>query len=117
MRRPAPGACPGIRTALCACAPYPLATRPRRPRTTGAGTHPHQEPPVTDEPDRTPPPISTSRKPRLATALFRRYLRAVTVGSGERTIPLAGGRPEAALDEARRRDALLVDSYRLRHHD
>ncbi|MEV5295524.1 hypothetical protein AB0K64_30430 [Streptomyces sp. NPDC053741] len=54
----------------------------------------------------------------MATALFRRYLRAVSVGSGERTIPLAGGRPEAALDEARRRDALLlVDSYRLRHHD
>ncbi|MEV3950093.1 hypothetical protein [Streptomyces halstedii] len=50
--------------------------------------------------------------------MFRRYLRAVTVGSGERTIPLAGGRPEAALDEARRRDAhLFVDSYRLRHHD
>jgi hypothetical protein len=42
----------------------------------------------------------------------------VTVGSGERTIPLAGGHPEAALDEARRRDAqLLIDSYRLRHHD
>ncbi|MFG3154023.1 hypothetical protein ACGF7W_18505 [Streptomyces sp. NPDC048219] len=54
----------------------------------------------------------------MVTALFRRYLRAVTLGSQERTIPLAGGRPEAALDEARRRDALLlVESYRLRHHD
>lgn len=52
------------------------------------------------------------------TALFRRYLRAVTAGSRERTIPLAGGRPEAALDEAKRRDMfLLVDSYRIRHHD
>ncbi|MEU3977924.1 MULTISPECIES: hypothetical protein [Streptomyces] len=41
----------------------------------------------------------------------------MTVGSGERTIPLAGGRPEAALDEARRRDAhLFVDSHRLRLH-
>uniref|UniRef100_UPI001C0FC0BF hypothetical protein n=1 Tax=Streptomyces brasiliscabiei TaxID=2736302 RepID=UPI001C0FC0BF len=78
---------------------------------------PSQEPAVTHTPDRTPPPITTDRKPRLVTALFRRYLRAVTVGSRERTIPLAGGRPEAALDEARRRDAfLLVDSYRIRHH-
>ncbi|MEE4495007.1 MULTISPECIES: hypothetical protein [unclassified Streptomyces] len=91
--------------------------------TTPAPHHRGQQSPspgarVTDEPDRTPPPISTSRKPRLATVLFRRYLRAVTVGSGERTIPLVGGRPEAALDEARRRDALLlVDSYRLRRHD
>ncbi|MFJ5045459.1 hypothetical protein ACIQH7_10155 [Streptomyces anulatus] len=42
----------------------------------------------------------------------------MTVGSGERTIPLAGGCPEAALDEARRRGAdLFVDSCRLRHHD
>ncbi|MFD3907483.1 hypothetical protein ACFXOL_06855 [Streptomyces californicus] len=42
----------------------------------------------------------------------------MTVGSDERTIPLAGARPEAALDEARRRDAhLFVDSYRLQHHD
>ncbi|MEV1088868.1 MULTISPECIES: hypothetical protein [Streptomyces] len=42
----------------------------------------------------------------------------MTVGSGERAIPLAGGRPEAALDEARRRDThLFVDSYRLRLHD
>ncbi|MFJ8978762.1 hypothetical protein [Streptomyces sp. NPDC102282] len=96
---------------------------PAGPSTTPApylwGRHPPSPgAPVTDEPDRTPPPISTSRKPRLATALFRRYLRAVTVGSGERIIPLAGGRPEAALDEAHRRDALLlVNSYRLRHHD
>ncbi|WP_260255825.1 hypothetical protein [Streptomyces sp. 840.1] len=42
----------------------------------------------------------------------------MTVGSRERAIPLADGRSQAALDEARRRDAiLLVDSYRLRHHD
>ncbi|WP_301650368.1 hypothetical protein [Streptomyces arenae] len=42
----------------------------------------------------------------------------MSVGSWERTIPLAGGRPEAALDEARRRDAdLLVESYRIRHHN
>ncbi|MET8683705.1 hypothetical protein ABZV77_05770 [Streptomyces sp. NPDC004732] len=80
--------------------------------------HPPQESTVTHEPDRTPPPITTDRKPRLVTALFRRYLRAVTVGSKERTNPLAGGRPEAALDEARRRDMfLLVDSYRIRHHN
>ncbi|MDJ0464705.1 hypothetical protein [Streptomyces sp. H27-C3] len=52
------------------------------------------------------------------TALFRRYLRAVTVSSHDRTNPLAGGRPEAALDEARRRDLfLLVESHRIRHHD
>ncbi|MDL2075728.1 hypothetical protein QNN03_04680 [Streptomyces sp. GXMU-J15] len=62
--------------------------------------------------------MTADRKPRLVTALFRRYLRAVTVGSRERTIPLAGGRPEAALDEAHRRDAfLLIDSHRIRHHD
>lgn len=77
-----------------------------------------QEPAVTHEHDRTPPPITAGRKPRLVSALFRRYLRAVTVGSRERPILLAGGRPEAALDEARRRDMfLLSDSYRFRHHD
>ncbi|MFG3293375.1 hypothetical protein ACGF3G_31815 [Streptomyces sp. NPDC048179] len=42
----------------------------------------------------------------------------MSVGSWGRNIPLAGGRPEAALDEARRRDAaLLVESYRIRHHN
>lgn len=111
MRRPAPEARPGLRAAPVrhptSLSPY---HRGRQRPSPGA--------PVTDEPDRIPPPISSSRKPRLVTALFRRYLRAVTVGGGERTIPLAGGRPEAALDEARRRDAhLFVDNYRLRHHD
>lgn len=62
--------------------------------------------------------MTTSRKPRLVTALFRRYLRAITNGSGTRTNPLAGGHPEVTLDEARRRDIfLLVDSYRTRHHN
>lgn len=95
------------------------AGNPTTPAPCHRGRHPPPPgAPVTDEPDRTPPPISTSRNPRLATALFRRYLRAVTVGSGERTVLLAGGCPEAALDEARRRDVLLlVDSYRPRHHD
>ncbi|WP_405729323.1 hypothetical protein OG885_10100 [Streptomyces sp. NBC_00028] len=107
--------------------PTPPAAQARRTRVTAhpspAPAHrgrPHtpQEPAVTQAPDRTPPPITASHKPRLVTALFRRYLRAVTVGSREHTNPLAGGRPEAALDEARRRDAfLLVDSYRIRHHD
>ncbi|MFF7643080.1 hypothetical protein [Streptomyces canus] len=54
----------------------------------------------------------------MATALFRRYLRAVTAGSRTRTILLAGGHPEAALDEARRRDMFpLVDSHHIRHHN
>jgi hypothetical protein len=31
---------------------------------------------------------------------------------------LAGGHPEAALDEARRRDMFLsIDSHRIRHHN
>ncbi|MER5827919.1 hypothetical protein ABT086_38260, partial [Streptomyces mirabilis] len=72
--------------------------------------------PVTRDTDRTPPPITADRKPHLATALFRRYLRAVTAGSRTRTNLLAGGHPEAALDEARRRD-LLVDRHRIRHHN
>ncbi|NEB01983.1 hypothetical protein [Streptomyces sp. SID13726] len=56
--------------------------------------------------------------PRLATALFRRYLRAVTAGSRTRPHLLAGGRPEAALYEARRRDLFLLGaSHRPRHHD
>ncbi|KPC62665.1 hypothetical protein [Streptomyces chattanoogensis] len=60
-----------------------------------------------------PPPITDSRKPRLAAALFRRYLRAVTVSSRHRTNPLADGRPEAALGEARRHGAVLHrDSFR-----
>ncbi|MFD7017494.1 hypothetical protein [Streptomyces sp. NPDC059928] len=48
--------------------------------------------------------------------MFRRYLRAITTGSRTRTNPLAGGRPGAALAEARRRDTvLLADSYPIRH--
>ncbi|MFE5934212.1 hypothetical protein ACFQ69_02440 [Streptomyces sp. NPDC056470] len=34
--------------------------------------------------------------------LIRRYLHACVLGSPERPTPLAGGRPEAALDETRR---------------
>ncbi|MEU6144158.1 hypothetical protein ABZ848_27870 [Streptomyces sp. NPDC047081] len=74
--------------------------------------------PVPRTTDRTPPPITPNRKPRLATALFRRYLRAVTADSRTRTNLLAGGHPEAALDEARRRDtAPIADSYPIRHHN
>lgn len=50
--------------------------------------------------------------------LFRRYLRAVTPSPRTRNSLLAGGHPEAALDETRRRDMdLLIDSYRIRHHN
>ncbi|MFI5804367.1 hypothetical protein [Streptomyces sp. NPDC051561] len=48
-----------------------------------------------------PPAISASRTPRLAVALFRRYLRACTAGSATRTNPLATG-PFGTLDEHRR---------------
>ncbi|MFG3038084.1 hypothetical protein ACGFYZ_14355 [Streptomyces sp. NPDC048330] len=53
---------------------------------------------------RIPPPVSRRLKPRLATALFRRYLRACIPTGTARTspIPLAGARPEAVLDESRR---------------
>ncbi|MFI9423406.1 hypothetical protein ACIG54_07545 [Streptomyces achromogenes] len=40
--------------------------------------------------------------PRLATALFRRYLRACTPTGPDRTCLLAGTRPETALSEAHR---------------
>ncbi|WP_406463326.1 hypothetical protein OH768_47715 [Streptomyces sp. NBC_01622] len=72
--------------------------------------------PVTRPTGRTPAPITADRKPRLVTALFRRYLRAVTADRHTQTNLLAGGHPEAALDEARRRDVSLhVDSYRVQH--
>ncbi|MGZ2362105.1 hypothetical protein LRE75_36520 [Streptomyces sp. 372A] len=111
MRRAAPEAAPGIRAVRARHPPSPSPYHQDRQR-------PSPGAPVTDEPDRTPPPISSNRKPRLVTALFRRYLRVPAVGCGERTNPLAGGRPEGALDEARRHHApLLVESYRLRHPD
>lgn len=50
----------------------------------------------------TPPSISRRLPPRLATALFRRYLRACIPTDPSRPIPLAGARPESVLDEARR---------------
>ncbi|MFD7137026.1 hypothetical protein [Streptomyces sp. NPDC059894] len=48
---------------------------------------------------RTPPPISNRLKPRLATALFRHYLRACIPTRPDRPSPLAGARPEAVLAE------------------
>ncbi|MEU3747295.1 MULTISPECIES: hypothetical protein [Streptomyces] len=51
---------------------------------------------------RTPPPLKATRRPRLAAILIRRYLHACVLGGPERPTPLAGGRPEAALDESRR---------------
>ncbi|WP_189696582.1 hypothetical protein, partial [Streptomyces chromofuscus] len=69
-------------------------TRRGRPR-------PHHRPEKPVAP-RTPPPISRHLKPRLATALFRRYLRACIPTGPDRTVPLAGTRPGAALDEAPR---------------
>ncbi|MFI8880293.1 hypothetical protein [Streptomyces sp. NPDC055243] len=51
---------------------------------------------------RTPPPISNRLTPRLATALFRRYLRACIPSGPDRTSPLAGARPEAVLAERQR---------------
>ncbi|MFE2521990.1 hypothetical protein ACFXG9_43355, partial [Streptomyces mirabilis] len=51
---------------------------------------------------RTPPPISNRLKPRLAAALFRRYLRACIPTGPDRPSPLAGARPEAVLAETQR---------------
>ncbi|MEV2258464.1 hypothetical protein AB0J13_07360 [Streptomyces anulatus] len=65
-------------------------------------------PPCTDRVPETPvtartlTPISSLIKPRLATALFRRYLRACIPTGPDRTSPLAGARPEAVLAEAQR---------------
>ncbi|MEV3851293.1 hypothetical protein AB0J30_31470, partial [Streptomyces microflavus] len=51
---------------------------------------------------RTPPPINSQLKPRLATALFRRYLRACIPTGPDSGSPLAGARPEAVLAESQR---------------
>ncbi|MGW4345335.1 hypothetical protein ACWEL8_09685 [Streptomyces sp. NPDC004690] len=56
--------------------------------------HDLPETPVTP---RTPPPISHHLKPRLATALFRRYLRACIPLSPDRTVPRSA-RAEAQQD-------------------
>jgi hypothetical protein len=46
--------------------------------------------------------MSHRLKPRLATALFRRYLRACIPAGPDRASPLAGARPEAVLVKAQR---------------
>ncbi|MFJ8248489.1 hypothetical protein [Streptomyces sp. NPDC094466] len=51
---------------------------------------------------RTPPPVNSRLKPRLATALFRRYLRACIPTGPDSGSPLAGARPEAVLAESQR---------------
>ncbi|WP_139062994.1 hypothetical protein [Streptomyces griseoaurantiacus] len=81
--------------------PVPRKTpgRPRHP--TGAAQHTARLPEKPVAP-RTPPPISNRLKPRLATALFRRYLRACIPSGPDHTSPLAGARPEAVLTEAQR---------------
>lgn len=52
--------------------------------------------------ERTPAPISHRLKPRLATALFRRYLRACITAGPDRASPLAGAHPDAVPTEAQR---------------
>ncbi|MFE6166028.1 hypothetical protein ACFQ7F_44835, partial [Streptomyces sp. NPDC056486] len=73
--------------------------RPAPPRAPPAHTARSPEKPVTA---RTPPPISHRLTPRLATALFRRYLRACTPTGPDRTSPPAGARPKAVLAESQR---------------
>ncbi|MET9955448.1 hypothetical protein ABZ135_28430 [Streptomyces sp. NPDC006339] len=51
---------------------------------------------------RTPTPITSLLKPRLATALFRRYLRACIPTGPNQVSPLAGARPEGGLAETQR---------------
>lgn len=120
--RAALAASPAHRPSLAPATPAPRAApSPHALTAHRAGPAPGPDPPspgapVTRETDRTPPPIAADRKPRLVTALFRRYLRAVTADSRTQTNLLVGGHPEAALDEALRRDMLLlVDSHRIRH--
>ncbi|MFJ6709059.1 MULTISPECIES: hypothetical protein [unclassified Streptomyces] len=76
--------------------------RPPRSRHRGGPAHlttPDPEKPVAT---RNPPPISNRLKPRLATALFRHYLRACIPASPDRTSPLAGGSPEPVVAETQR---------------
>ncbi|MEV5843636.1 hypothetical protein AB0M32_16910 [Streptomyces sp. NPDC051985] len=75
---------------------------PGRSRYRGGTAHltdPDPEKPVAT---RTPPPISTRLKPRLATALFRRYLRTCIPTGPDRTSPPAGSRPETVLAKTQR---------------
>ncbi|MFG3384033.1 hypothetical protein [Streptomyces sp. NPDC047999] len=51
---------------------------------------------------RTPRPSTFLLKPRLATALLRRYLRACIPVGPDHVPPLAGVRPEAVLATTRR---------------
>ncbi|MGW0137550.1 hypothetical protein [Streptomyces calvus] len=48
------------------------------------------------------PPIRQHFKPRFATALFRRYLRACIVTGPDPTVPPAGTRSKAVLADAQR---------------
>ncbi|GAB2719633.1 hypothetical protein GCM10027072_11010 [Streptomyces bullii] len=73
--------------------------RPRHPA--GAARHTARLPEKPVAP-RTPPPISNRLKPRLATALFRRYLRACIPTGPDHTSPLTGARPEGVLTESQR---------------
>ncbi|MCX4531064.1 hypothetical protein [Streptomyces sp. NBC_01669] len=74
-----------------------MAPAPRR-------GHPPKPTQLPEKPvaSRTPPQISHRLTPRLATALFRRYLRACIPTGPDRTSPLAGARPEAVLAETQR---------------
>ncbi|MFF1420042.1 hypothetical protein [Streptomyces sp. NPDC058280] len=49
-----------------------------------------------------PPPITDRLKPRLATALFRRYLRACIPAGPDRASPPTGAGPEGVLAETKR---------------
>ncbi|WP_159083373.1 hypothetical protein [Streptomyces sp. P3] len=73
-----------------------MAPAPRR------GHPPHRSIPEKPVAARTPPPISNRLQPRLATALFRRYLCACIPTGPDRASPLAGARPEAVLAETQR---------------
>jgi hypothetical protein len=51
--------------------------------------------------DRTPPPITPARPPRLALFRFRHYLRAPVAGSSEQNLPSATS-PHDVRNETRR---------------
>ncbi|MEU4173762.1 hypothetical protein [Streptomyces sp. NPDC026589] len=85
--------------------PHRLTTPRKPPGGPGIAPGPPTQPPQLPEnpvASRTRPQISNRLKPRLATALFRRYLRACIPTGPDRTSPLAGARPEGALAETQR---------------
>nr|WP_251692173.1 hypothetical protein [Streptomyces sp. CHD11] len=106
LKRLANRATPAPQHPVPASSPSRSAPRktPGRPPPPPPGPPPTAPPRLPEKPVavRTLPPISHRLKPRLATALFRRYLRACIPTGPDHAAPLAGARPEAVLIETQR---------------